>query len=385
MNKQISELFDDYDGIVLDDVSGPFDPAEIKELTMQKIQGRHALPKTRAVRRTGRMLLFAALIASFLTLTAFAAGLSIHQKRQSEMRETLNIDQNQVTDYVELSVPGEGETGSGAVLLSTINDGEFQRVFVDVSPVEPEEIRSFGSQFDNPDGTKGYYEFSFTRDGEHHAIATPAVLTGKPSGTPAEIATAAYDEASKTLTLECACIDTLFPFDEDFDLTIQLYRISQDTQYHEDAQLVRTFGTVTVHPTGSTQRTILFDTPVPFENPATGGRGQVIGVTVGSAAVDMLVTHENMETIYERTELTGDAFHAFMDEQIGWLNATDEMMWSLALNFSDGSSRDGFGILRSYYEDGRVVCRCSLGADTINIGDIVSVTVGGVTIPVTRG
>ncbi|MBQ9687153.1 MAG: hypothetical protein IJV41_11540 [Oscillospiraceae bacterium] len=384
MDKKISALFDDYDGIVLDEEAGLFDPAEIKEMTMRKIQGSHAITNTRAVRRTGRTLLFAAIIASFLTLTAFAAGLSIHQKRQREVREQLNIDQNQVSDYVEPAVPGEDDSAEGVTLLSTINDGEFQNVFVNVSPVEPEEINSFGRRIENADGTASYYEFSFTRDNVNFGIATPAVLTGGAVSLD-DLVAAAYDADSKTLTLQCACIDTLFPFDEDFALTLQLHRMTMDPDYSTEAELIRTFGTVTVHPTGATTRTILFDDPIPFENAVTGGKGQVIGVTLGSMDVDLLVTHDNMETIYERTALEGEALQDFMDEQLGWIRATDALFQGMALTFSDGSTRTGFGTLRSFYENGRVVNRCGLGSSTINISDVVGVTVGGVTIPVTRG
>ena len=75
--------------------------------------------------------LAAALILGLGTI-AYAIGLSIHRLRQEELREHLQIDENQVTDYVEYPVAEDPEKDpvDGVTLLSTMNDGEFQRLWV---------------------------------------------------------------------------------------------------------------------------------------------------------------------------------------------------------------------------------------------------------------
>ncbi len=64
--------------------------------------------------------LVAALILALGTL-AYAIGLSIHRQRQEELREHLQIDENQVTDYVEYPVAEDPEKApvDGVTLLST--------------------------------------------------------------------------------------------------------------------------------------------------------------------------------------------------------------------------------------------------------------------------
>ena len=379
----ISELFDYGDEIAVTGESPWLDPEEIKEMTMKRIHSQpQTAPRGRVLRRTGRTLLFAAVIASLLTVTAVAAGLSIHQKRQSQLRRELGIDQNHVSDYVEAPLPaGSEEPEPGATLLSTVNDGEFQRVFVNVSPVEPEVIEHFGSTWENADGSSWYYEFSFTGDGEHFGIAMPIVLTdgsgSAAAGTLAQLLASAYDEETGTLTLECDCFNTMFDFTRPYDLTLSLYKMTrQDTDTLPEE--IRSFGTVTVTPTQAEGRSIRFDQPVPFENPATGGRGQVIGMELRSMSVELLLEHDDMETLYAPCQLEGEAQKAFFEEQTAWLNALNALEQSLVLTYADGRTQSGLAGMRSWYEDGLVHSYLGLGTGSIDIDAVTSVSIGGV-------
>ena len=51
------------------------------------------------------------------------------------------------------------------------------------------------------------------------------------------------------------------------------------------------------------------------------------------------------------------------------------------MNFADGSSRSGLVPLASQRTDGAVKDLCSFGRDTIDVNQVVSVTIGGKTIP----
>ena len=84
------------------------------------------------------LALAAALILA-LGVTAYAIGVSIYRQRQEELREQLQIDENQVTDYVEYPVVEEPEKApvEGVTLLSSMNDGEFQRFWVVIGTPTP--------------------------------------------------------------------------------------------------------------------------------------------------------------------------------------------------------------------------------------------------------
>ena len=88
------------------------------------------------------IVLAAALILA-LGITAYAAW-STHAARQEEIKADLKIEENNVSSYAEYPVPeaanstvsdvpeAEGSE-SELVLLSAVNAGEFQRVYVNIS------------------------------------------------------------------------------------------------------------------------------------------------------------------------------------------------------------------------------------------------------------
>ena len=107
-------------------------------------------------RRRLRALLLTAAVLALMSATAYAVS-SIHQQRQSELREELKIEENQVSGYVEAELPAEATEAASreprAVLLSVLPDfDDFLRVYVDVSPVEPEEVTD-GYLMDQDEGS----------------------------------------------------------------------------------------------------------------------------------------------------------------------------------------------------------------------------------------
>ena len=375
MNRTISELFDLGEAPKLQGPVPAFDPQEIKEMTMKHIQNisqNHPAPR-KVLRRTTRTLLIAAVIASLLTVTALAVGLSIHQRRQSELREALLVEENQLTGYVEAILPEtSGAEQPGLVLLSTINDGEFQRVYVNISPISKEEVFSLGKNLsDDPDKPISH-ELSFTLDGEHFGIVQPQV-NGEVHSVEEAIASS-YDEATQTLTAECACPIEFYHLSGPFTLSVRLYELSAANAGFSDASVLQDFGTVTVTPTDTECRTVFFPTPIPIENPVTGGKGQVVGAELMSLGVNWLVEHEHMETIYDRQE-TEEAVR----EQNGWLQAIDAVTIGAELRFADGSAVTMPGAVRTNFEDGYVKDVCTLGQSSINIHTVTEITMNGVT------
>lgn len=164
------------------------------------LPGRNAANKhARGVKRRVKTILLAAAFAALLSAAAYAVG-SAHLRAQQRLYDELNISDARAEGYVEYALPEE-ETGDGVVLLSAINDGEFHRVYVDVSPVEKDTLlRNMGGE----DGG-ALLGFFWSYDGESWGMAEPYI---NPSRQIATVPTAqellmdAYDEAAKTLTLE---------------------------------------------------------------------------------------------------------------------------------------------------------------------------------------
>lgn len=335
--------------------------------------------KAKVKKRTISLPLAAVLIL-LLTAAAFAIGMSVHEKAQEKLREQLKIEENAVVDYEEAVLPEENSQNCGVTILSTVNDGEFQRVYVNISPVDSDIARSFDKAEFCENGNLSYYEFNFTADGEHFGIARPANTNGFISME--DIIEAAYDEETQTFTMVCACENSMFPSDRPIEITLSLHHVIYKSDEHiYDAEEVQTFGTVTVNPTSNTIRSIRFETPYPFENPVTGGKGKIIGVDLSSFSVDILITHENMETMYiPNIELDGAARTAYFEEQLGWLQEMDKMALSMTLTFSDGSSITGFGAGRTPFENGTVRMICHLETGSININDVICISIGNQTV-----
>ena len=372
MDKKISELFDYGDGIAVTGAETLFDPGEIKEMTMNKIHQAPRGKARQALRKTSRTLLLAAIIVSLLTVTAVAAGLSIHLTRQQELRDELEITANQVTDYVEYPVPSGN--GQGLTLLSTISDGQFQNVFVNVSPISPEEFASYKKGYHGEDTDSVFF---FTVDGaEGKGMASP-VCDG-----PQDL-DSAYDEESQTLTLLCPVGSYYYENRDRFTLSVQLWNWEED-------RFVKDCGSVEVAVTEPQVRQIWFTTPLEIENPDTGEEGRFLGVELMNAGIHWLVEFEGMEQVYGPfTDRREDAVKAHNDYVRSWLrvlNAQEARAW---LEFADGSSfgqDETSGWLSSQsaeYEDGLARLSVNFSTVTINPEQVVAVHFGDVRIPVT--
>ena len=137
MEYKIDDLLDEYlDQSVPMETIAYTSANTIKEMTMKKIRNENTQPRRKGHKKLFTVALAATLVFA-LSITAFAAY-SIHLQRQEALRNALQIKQNNVTGYVEYD---ESDT-EGVTLLSAIHDGEFQRVYVNVSPVTEEEARS---------------------------------------------------------------------------------------------------------------------------------------------------------------------------------------------------------------------------------------------------
>ena len=115
----------------------------ISETAVFRPASRQESPERTAHMKKKRIITAALAAALLLALgiTAYAVW-SIHSARQQELKADLKIEEKNVNSYTEYPVPSQS-SASGVTLLSTVNDGEFQRVFVNVSPVKKDVIDRF--------------------------------------------------------------------------------------------------------------------------------------------------------------------------------------------------------------------------------------------------
>lgn len=348
----------------------------------------------RGSRKVVRTLLIAAAAAVLMGATAYAVDLSIHARRQAQLREGLKIEENRVDDYVENAIPVQSpsseETEPHATLLSVLADNDgFRRVYVDVSPVPPEEVRDgfITDTLDDGDWELHSIEYLSSLDGsswqeafiytgdwdytEDELVTVTDADYGTSWRTPTDEAmrqrflTRGYDPETQTLTLECTYNVSDVPEGESAQLHIisTSYQAEIDASGREtknDAEILRDFGYVEVPPVDMAVRTVFFAEPRPLTLEGKFGpiTGEFIGAELNSTGVAWLY---RIQGTYSASEL---------------LELTDEYEADAVLELRDGgrktlslSVRTEVGpLLRDY---------CGL-AGTVDISEVVGITAGGV-------
>ena len=281
-------------------------------------------------------LVLAAALMLALGITAYAVW-SIHAARQQELKADLKIEENNVSSYTEYEVPDE-QTG-GLVLLSSVNDGELQHVYVDISPVTEEEAAAF------PQKTRFSWSIAGTEIGGFAGPQLPS--DGSFSGTD-EIRDAimkyAYDRESRTMTLQCY-VDVMFV--EKAMEELQTESLPLQVQMSVGEETERTYGPSTFTLTDKQCR--IFD----FGN-----------------------------TIYHDAELNKDIEIAGLELtpfSAVWSALEDKVCIESRLYFSDGSFFSTGGALTSPYRDGVVNLNCGWGS-AINIDDVQKIVLGDLII-----
>ena len=173
----------------------------------RRLLDRSVVSQRQAGRKIIRTFLIAAILAALMAATAYAI-VSIHQKRQEELREKYKPAENHLTTYVEYSAPEE--TSDTITLLSAYNNGEVQTVYMNVKPVEQEEVRSIFMQDQQEDGRLYHLSYQFAiDDGEMNGWAE-FLYPFEPERN--------YDPDSKTLSLSLSFRPTDYPDQDRFSI-----------------------------------------------------------------------------------------------------------------------------------------------------------------------
>ena len=317
-----------------------------------------AEPKNKVVPIRSRRILtfiFAAALILSLGIVAYAIS-SIHAARQQELRSELRMDKHQTDSYVEYTVPDESTPG--VVLLSTINDGEFQAVYVNVSPVTEDEIAGFPEQ---PISFRWQIVGSDLK-----GFADPWIRPRSAAHTPEEIQALvqrdAYDAETQTLTLCCHVFSD--------QLEAYLESSGSDTAelelfLAEDYVATRSFGRVSLTPTA--KEYIGFDFgSVTWTDRESGRELTLIGLELTPVSGVWRLRYADAEAVYTGSDL---------ELQKAWLRVEDSICMNARIIFSDGSSMVTNGALSARYEDG-VVSLYTGWPRAIDITDVQQIVLG---------
>ncbi len=302
-----------------------------------------------------RIISLALAAALLLTLGAAAyAAWSVHAARQQELKEDFQIAQNHVDSYVEYAVPDDGE---GLVILSAVNDGQEQRVYVNISPVTEEEAAAF------PENIRFAWQIEGTDCGGHAAPQLP--VNQSVSGTE-QIRTAvlahAYDRDSQTLTLQCL-------------IDVKLYRkaaaelgtesVPFTVQMNVDG-VSRSFGPVSLALTAEQRRCFDFGHAL-YHDGETGLEIEVAGLELTPFSAVWKVHYEG-DAAFHGPEADQEAYGP-------WSLLEDKVCMEARLLFSDGSEFTTGGALTCPYENGTVNLFCGWGR-AIDIGEVQRIVLG---------
>lgn len=386
MDKRISDIFSYGDDPVFWESCDEISPEEVKALTMRRIRARR-------VGRVSRTLLIAAVIVSLLTVSAIAVGLSIQTQRKENLRQMLEIDAKNVDGYTEFPIPSEsdsGEAAPGVVLLSAVKDGEFETVYVSISPVEEEEL--FG------------YKFSWTADGIYYGSmdavydqskVTYKATTDKYGGAAVrlpdeeELRSAIlenYDPETKSglFKFELFCESSEYDINKPLDISICKHRFNSDTgEIYE----LKDYGTVRLDPIDESCLRLRFAEPPTFENPDTGGKGCILGADIYATGISWIIQHDDMEEVYHRSDDTPSklSLEEYRALSLSWVNTLDEATCSNAsIEYTDGEKVALIYSANHSYYDGNQVINYVQTPETLDLSRISSLTVLGETVSVVK-
>lgn len=304
-------------------------------------------------KRLVSIALAAALILA-LGVTAFAVW-SIHSARQQEIRSDLRIDENKVGSYVEYETP---DGGNGLTLLSSVNDGEAQRVYVNVSPVSVEEAAAFPNS---------YFVWCIEGSGLQ-GFAAPALPVELSLQGDEEIRNAvlqyAYDEQTQTLTVECY-ISQIFIEKAQDELGTDSLPLTLGMAAAEGEE-PRVFGPVNFTPTEEQRRVFDFG-PAVYHDEELGLDIEIVSLELTPFSAVWSVRYDAASSFH-----TPEAdWYAYQP----WSELEDRVCIESLLYFSDGSSFSTGGALATPFEDGVVKLICGWGG-AIDIDDVQEIDLG---------
>lgn len=323
-----------------------------------------------AVRTARRSLLIAALISVFFAVTAFAIGYSVHQQRQQELRDRMQIDEHNVTSYVEYPVPTEeegAEPGEMKVtLLSSSLNNEFAQVYFNVSPIDEavfEQQDGFAIDCSIGDGWRGSQLIpktsGYTWSSETDSLNLDDFL---------------YDRESKTVTMVCSFPLRSLETGKSIELTVR--------QWPDEKEI----GSFSFEVPELEIRTCMFPDPLVFTNEELeNSGGRILGVELSSTGMTWLLEHDDAERFYYGS--AGIRFEELPEAEQEWVRQvngpwarTIARVTQGTLHMKDGSDFELPSAEGGAYENGIVKRYSDFYMQTIDINAVTAITIDGTRI-----
>ncbi len=307
-------------------------------------------------KRIFSLVLAAALILS-LGIAAYAVG-GIHMARQQELRQDLKVDENNADSYVEYPLPTE-EAAQDLVLLSAVNDGTEERVYVNISPVTQEELAGFAEG-----GTRFFWNIAGCDLGGFAGPSLPGdlSLSGEEAIREA-LLQYAYDADTQTVTLECL-------------LTVDSVKKTMEALGEDRVPLqlnvttaagTRSFGPIPFALTEEQMRVFDFGALV-YHDEEFDRDIEIAGLELTPFSAVWKVRYEGAAQLHSPDG----------DQEAGrdWMLLEDKICQDAQLVFSDGSTFSTGGALTTPYENGTVNQYCGW-ASAIDIDDVQRIVLHG--------
>ena len=300
-------------------------------------------------------LAIAAALILALGVAAYAVW-STHTAEQQELKAYLKIQENNVNSYNEYAITDD--QASGLVLLSSVNDGDVQRVYVNISPVSEEDAGGFPKQT----------SFSWSIDGtEIGGFAGPELPTSLSMSGQDEIRKAvlqyAYDRETQTMTLQCYIDVNLLEQAKGVLGTDSLPLLVHMTVGQEDTT---TFGPASMTQTAEQSRYFDFGHTV-YHDEELDKDIEIVGLELTPFSAVWKVSYEGAAS-FHTPEADQSAYEP-------WSILEDKVCIEAKLIFSDGSEFSTGGALTCPYENGTVNLHCGWGS-AINLDDIRQIVLG---------
>ena len=353
-----------------------------------------------------------------MAATAYAI-VSIHQKRQQELRENLQIEENHVAGYQEfeeVSTPEEtateqNEKDASVQLISTFRNGRFADVYFSISPITREEawdaigweqknaiyvIASNSRELDDAYRKigKGTEKDLYGRYPVLPPIQEDEYL--RTHETREELLEKYYDADTQSLMLKTAFLlssDTI-DWNKPVYMNVKIIELaslamSMDETIEEywaryDPVCVRDYGTIPVVISDTEYVAADFrekDILVPA--PSSDKVPQVLGVKIYASEMEWQVTHEDVDLIFNLPRDDDEAFRKGYELLLEWLTIYDQVLDGSILIMEDGTQVKLSPSESTPYENGVVTLYSHL-ASTIDLRKVVAISVLGQEIAITN-
>lgn len=331
------------------------------------------------------------------------------------------------------AVPAESIDNTPHVqLIASIDNGKYQRIFLSISPVSENVlegtfrtgnvdnqdymIAAFASN--SPDvetafeyearGEEIPFDVEYTYAGAHYTLSEdeelehqimyrdPDTDTELPMLDPnyrwQKIQNEAYDSETQSLMIEC----TIYKGNIDWTKTVYAavrlldlnsIKIPLELVFNSDSETVeewnRTHLPVYLDDYGVAElnaaeaNSVSFNLSagqIEFENPANDGTLKVLGVVVKPTLVEITVSHNDIDEIFNLPEGNDTRFREVFEKQIQWVNFYDELLNNSELVFSNGTAMPLSPSNSVQYEDGNVTLYSSFSS-TVDICKVTGIRI----------